>query len=345
MKYAPVVKATNEVLAQYEIRLTIRQIYYRLVSPPYQLFPNNVQSYKQFDHVLTRAREKGDVDWRAIEDRARGTIGGDFGYDGTSDFLDRSFDIDKDQYTRKMWENQPTYVEVWLEKDALAALVSGVARKYRVLTFPSRGYSSLTKIAEAICERFYDRFIEFKPVVLLHFTDHDPSGLDMTRDIERRVGDYFGRMIGEEMIIRLRRDNPTMSRAELDKLYDKQFEEYKRKATDKRISDLFQLKRMALTYDQVKQFDLAPNPTKMICQGRESYVAQFGDECWELDALPPNELERIVEEAVLDNIDEKIWDKTRREIEAEKKAIARALEAEKKPLDRLLKRIKKKVKG
>jgi len=344
MKYDPVVKATNEVLAQYRVRLTIRQIYYRLVSPPYQLFANVMKNYKQFDRVLTRAREKGDVNWRSIEDRARGTVGGDFGYDGVNDFLDRAFDVDGDDYTRRMWEDQPRYVEVWLEKDALAALVSGVARRYRVLTFPSRGYSSLTKIAEAICERFYDRFFALKPVVVLHFTDHDPSGLDMTRDIEKRVADYFGRMVNEETFIRLRRDNPGMSQDEVHKLYEEQIEGFKRRAAGKRISELFDLKRMGLTYDQVKEFDLAPNPTKMADARSPKYVAEFGDECWELDALPPDELERIVDEAVLDHIDEKAWNKTAREIEKEKKAIAKALEAEKESIGRLLKRLKDKVK-
>jgi hypothetical protein len=344
MKYAPIVKATNEILAQYKVRLTIRQIYYRIISPPYQLFANLMKNYKQFDRVLTRAREKGDVNWRLIEDRARGTLGGDFGYDGVGDFLDTSFDIDEDQYTRKMWEDQPSYVEVWLEKDALASLVSNVARNYRVLTFPSRGYSSLTKIAEAICERFYDRFITLKPVLVLHFTDHDPSGLDMSRDAEARVKDYFGRMMNEETFIHLRRDHPELSHDEVHKLYEEKIEEFKRRVVGKGWSELFQLKRIALTYDQVKKFDLAPNPTKMICQGRESYVSQFGDECWELDALPPDELERIVDEAVNDHIDQKAWNKTAREIENEKKAIAGALKDEKKTIDRLLKRLKKKVK-
>jgi hypothetical protein len=345
MKYAPIVKATNEILAQYDVRLTVRQIYYRLVSPPYQLFPNNLGSYKQFDRVLTRAREKGDVNWRGIEDRARGTIGGDFGFDGVGNFLDSSFDIDEDQYTRKMWEDQPSYVEVWLEKDALAALVSNVARGYRVLTFPSRGYSSMTKIAEAICERFYDRFINFKPVIILDFTDHDPSGLDMTRDIEKRVMAYFGRMMGEQMVIRLREENRLMGADELKKLYTKKIEEYNRRLSSTRMSELFQLKRMALTYDQVKEFDLAPNPTKMADARSPKYVQEFGDECWELDALPPDAFEEIVKDAILDNIDEKAWDKTRREIEAEKKAIAGALKDEKKTIDRLLKRLKKKVGG
>ena len=84
MRYAEVVRASNEVVAQYDIRLTVRQIYYRLVSPPYQLFENTAGNYKGFDRILTRAREKGDVDWTRIEDRARTVLGGepDLVFDG-----------------------------------------------------------------------------------------------------------------------------------------------------------------------------------------------------------------------------------------------------------------------
>jgi len=77
MKYEEVVRASNDIMEQYNIRLTVRQIYYRLVSPPYQLFDNTANSYKQFDSMLTRARERGDIPWRGIEDRSRRIEGGE----------------------------------------------------------------------------------------------------------------------------------------------------------------------------------------------------------------------------------------------------------------------------
>jgi hypothetical protein len=113
MKYEPIVKATNEIISQYKIRLTIRQIYYRIVSPPYQLFENVMRNYKQFDRILTRARERGDVNWRAIEDRARSTIGGDFGYGGVGDFLDRAGSITgASKFQRRRWNKWALSTEV-----------------------------------------------------------------------------------------------------------------------------------------------------------------------------------------------------------------------------------------
>ena len=180
MKYSEVVPVVREIIESYTIRLTVRQIFYRLISPPYQLFAGTQNNYKQFDRILTRAREKGDIDWRRIEDRARTTLGGDYGFESPEEFINYKIKDFKNSwmfYDRRMWDEQDCYVEIWLEKDALATLFSEVARKYRVLVFPSRGYSSFTKIMEALTDK--DRFPRYirmgKPIVILHFSDHDPK--------------------------------------------------------------------------------------------------------------------------------------------------------------------------
>jgi hypothetical protein len=79
MKYEEVVRVVNEILNQYPYRLTVRQIYYRCISPPYQIF-GATKTYKSFDKILTRAREREDVNWMRIEDRARRIAGGDYGW-------------------------------------------------------------------------------------------------------------------------------------------------------------------------------------------------------------------------------------------------------------------------
>jgi hypothetical protein len=67
------------------------------------------------------------------------------------------------------------------------------------------------------------------------------------------------------------------------------------------------LKRIALTYGQVLSYNLLPNPTKKADPRAKEYIARYGDQCWELDALEPTELQRIVREAVEAEIDPKIW--------------------------------------
>jgi hypothetical protein len=286
LNYASVVEATNKIIAQYDVRLTVRQIYYRLISPPFQLFANKLSNYKGFDKILTRAREKGEVNWRKIEDRSRTTIGGDSGFDSPELFTDAMIVWTKrawENYTRPAWKDQSKYVEVWVEKDALATLVSNVADGFRVLTYPSRGYSSFTRVMEAIEDRF-EEVPEDRSLTLIHLTDHDPSGLDMTRDVERRIREYWG------------------------------------------SSDRVEIERVALTFEQVKKFDLAPNPTKMADPRSQNYHAQYGNQCWELDALPPDALEKIVKLAILKHIDAGTWDANMEQIDREKKQLQKKFE-------------------
>jgi hypothetical protein len=190
MRYKEIVRSSNEVLSQYQVRLTIRQLYYRLVSPPYRLFANTQTNYKKFDKIMTKAREKLDIDWSRIEDRARTILGGEGRLFNTpGDYVDWLFFwINAEQYDHPLWRYQPTYVEVWVEKDALSSLFQAAARPFRTVVFPSRGYSSLTKVMEAV-----KRFPASKETVILHFADHDPSGVDMTRDIWTRVLRYGAR--------------------------------------------------------------------------------------------------------------------------------------------------------
>jgi len=312
-KYDEVISAVREVIRAYPFRLTVRQIFYRLISPPYQLFPNTKSTYKQFDRILTKAREREDIDWRKIEDRARGTIGGDYGFENLDEFLQFTIEDFKKAwkgYTRRLWDDQDYYIEIWLEKDALSTLFSQVARKYRVLVYPSRGYSSFTKIMEALTssDRF-PRYIKMgKPIVILHFADHDPSGLHMTMDIHNRLykRNYLVRALAE-----------VFASAELDEI--KQYFKGKKKW-------LVKIERCALTYDQVKEFNLPPNPTKKADPRSRWYVEQYGDECWELDAVEPNELQRIIEESILKWINREKWNRTIERIKEEKEQLKRKLE-------------------
>jgi hypothetical protein len=294
MRYDEVVEAVNKVIEEYTMRLTVRQIYYRLISPPFQLFANTSNNYKSFDKLLTRAREKQDVDWRKIEDRVRGTIGGDFGWENVEDYLNEiiaDFKNAPERYTMPVWDNQPRYVEVWVEKDALATLFSQAARGFRIVTFPSRGYSSLTKVMEAVSDRFIQRLKKGQQIVILHFSDHDPSGLDMGEDLLTRFREYLATAmidegIEEEMMVK--------------------FDEKNRALT---------LIRCALTYEQVQQFKLASNPTKIADPRSKDYVAKYGDQCWELDAIPPDNLQDIIREAINNEIDVAKWDEILGEIE------------------------------
>lgn len=189
MDYKTVVPEVNAILNQYNVRMTLRQIFYRLVSK--HLIQNTLSQYKNLSRILVKARERGDVDWTRIEDRSRTTIGGDYGFTSAEDFLlysTESFKQAWNRFTMPLWASQPNFLEVWVEKDALSTLVSDVAKGFRVKTCPARGYSSFTYVKEG-AERL-DEYEDKENIIILYLGDYDPSGLDITRDLEQRLKDY-----------------------------------------------------------------------------------------------------------------------------------------------------------
>jgi len=189
MDYKTVVPEVNAILNQYNVRMTLRQIFYRLVSK--HLIQNTLSQYKNLSRILVKARERGDVDWTRIEDRSRTTIGGDYGFNSAEHFLggvEENFKQAWKRFTMPMWASQPNFLEVWVEKDALSALVSDVAEGFRVKTCPARGYSSFTYVKEG-AERL-DEYEDKENIIILYLGDYDPSGLDITRDLEERLQDY-----------------------------------------------------------------------------------------------------------------------------------------------------------
>lgn len=258
----------NEIIGEYDIKLTVRQIYYRLVAR--NVMPNTRSYYNSFDSILTTLRKKRLIDPAAIEDRSRQTIGGDIQKIRTpEEFFKATMNYFKDSwkdYDLPLWTSQESYIEVWLEKDALSALVSDVCNRYRVLLFPNRGYSSYTMIWEAMPRLF----LREQNQEILYFGDHDPSGL--------------------QAIDRIKKD-------------------LKEEGLSPNIIPI------ALTMDQVEKHGLPSQPVKLSDTRTRWYIEKYGTrECWELDALPPDTLQIIVDKAIRDRIDQQAWDKRLEEI-------------------------------
>ena len=189
-KYDLVIGEVNRVLGEYDMPLTLRQIYYRLVAG--QVIENTINQYKWLSRVLVKARELGDVDGSHIEDRTRYINGGDSGYTDPDNFVEDQIIKLKElwmKYARPMWANQDYYLETWVEKDALSRLVSAVADKFNVMTCVARGYSSYTFVKDAV-DRLNTLENDDKKRVILYLGDFDPSGEDMVRDLSARLQKY-----------------------------------------------------------------------------------------------------------------------------------------------------------
>lgn len=159
--------------------LTLRQLYYQLVAR--DLIPNRLREYKRLGDVLNDARLVGLVDWDAIEDRTR-NLRRLSHWDSPEEIVDTC----AEQYRRDLWENQPNYVEVWVEKDALVGVLEKACDPLDVPYFSCRGYTSQSELYAA-GKRLARKRRRGQEVHIIQLGDMDPSGWDMTRDIEDRL--------------------------------------------------------------------------------------------------------------------------------------------------------------
>lgn len=189
MKYQELIKAINQILSEYTMKLTLRQVYYRLVAK--NLIPNTKSSYKGLSKQLVIAREKRHVSDYKIEDRSRKVQGyGDYGYTTIEGFIESAIEDLKDSWSnfvRKQWVNQEVKVFLALEKDALSRLFVETADNYRVQVYATRGYGSYTFVNDMAKDLSHD-----KENIILYFGDYDPSGRDIERDLRDRLIRYFG---------------------------------------------------------------------------------------------------------------------------------------------------------
>lgn len=171
----------NEVIEEYEAQgyeLTLRQAYYQLVARGY--IPNNERSYKNIGNLINDGRLAGFIDWHAITDRTR-NVRKNSHWDDPSEVIASA----KYSYLLDKWEGQPNYVEVWVEKDALVDVVGQICRPLDVPYFSCRGYTSQSEMWAASRRFINQNHREGR--IIIHLGDHDPSGIDMTRDIKERL--------------------------------------------------------------------------------------------------------------------------------------------------------------
>lgn len=159
--------------------LTLRQVYYQLVAR--DVIPNNERSYKSIGNIISEGRLAGLIDWEAIVDRTR-NLRRNSHWESPSDIIHSaaySFAYDK-------WEGQEYYCEVWVEKDALVGVVGQICTRLDVPFFSCRGYVSQSEMWSA-AQRLLRRKQNGQRAVIIHLGDHDPSGIDMSRDIVDRL--------------------------------------------------------------------------------------------------------------------------------------------------------------
>lgn len=181
------INQANTIIAEYVAQgysLTLRQLYYQFVSR--DIIPNNMQSYKRLGSIINDGRLAGLIDWSSIEDRTR-NLHQLAAWTSPAEIVRAC----ASQFRINKWADQPKHVEVWIEKEALAGVFERVCDELQVPFFACRGYTSQSEMWAA-SQRLLELMKDDKEPVIIHFGDHDPSGMDMTRDIVDRLELFTG---------------------------------------------------------------------------------------------------------------------------------------------------------
>ena len=221
------------IIKQYQAEgydLTLRQLYYQFVAR--DLIPNHQKQYDRLGRIISDARLAGLIDWDAIVDRGRklkGHKAHGWCVEGPGVALQDAARL----YKEDVWVDQEWRIEVWVEKEALVGVLERVCNRYRVDYFACKGYVSQSALYEA-GQRYLDYSDGEQKVLVVHLADHDPSGIDMTRDNLARL-DMFSYGSIELIRIALNMDqvelyDPPPNPAKED---DSRFEDYWRIFGDK----------------------------------------------------------------------------------------------------------------
>lgn len=229
---------------------------------------NNEREYKNLGTLVSDARMAGYIDWDHIVDRVRSLRKLPSWGSPSSIIRSAAYSFRMDK-----WLKQDYVVEVWIEKNALIGVIDPICTRLDVPYFACIGYNSQSEAWRA-SQRVLGYLEEGKTPIILHLGDHDPSGKDMTRDIIDRFNIFLERDCEERGI----------------DFYG------------------FEVDRLALNMDQINRYNPPPNPTKLSDSRATGYIAEFGYECWELDALSPAVISDLIEDAVMQYVDEDKWE-------------------------------------
>ena len=164
------------------MQVTLRQLYYQLVTK--NIVKNQKNMYQKVGKLVKEGRMCGWIDWDVIEDRIRKPI-----MPSQWDNIHQLVESAAHSYRKDRHEGQRNYVEVWTEKDALSNIFAPITADYHVHLIVSRGYNSTTAMYDSSI-RFKEAKESGKNCYILYLGDHDPSGMDMIRDIDQRIQEF-----------------------------------------------------------------------------------------------------------------------------------------------------------
>lgn len=243
-----------------------------------EVLPNARSSYQKLSVLLAEARLAGKLEWRCMEDRSRSLLWAE-GWRDCVHFAEDELDLVLTGYRRDLQQSQPVRLEMWVEKDALAHVVYRVAKPWCISVVVAKGWSSMT--FKDLCRQ--RALADPRPTRILYLGDLDPSGWQMLPSmmhclqVEMRLG---GKVDAERVAL-----------------------------TPEQATEM----SLPYSFDALKPDD--PNARNYVAElTRRGYPP---DMAVELDAVPPETLEGLTEEAIRRNVDLSAFEDERRQAESE----------------------------
>lgn len=169
--------------------LTIRHVFY--VCANNRLVSKDLAGYRAVIYQIGLMREAGTLPYSWVADNSR-TILQPTLYNNAKDAVKRLHDY----YRRDLWATQDEYVEIWVEKDAMAGVLYQVTYEFGVPLYVARGYSSdsfIWKSAQEIKERG-------KPTTIYQFGDFDFDGIAAANSIPQKLWKEHGIRVNFERV-------------------------------------------------------------------------------------------------------------------------------------------------
>jgi hypothetical protein len=307
------IRECNEIIDGYMaqgLRLTLRQLYYQLVVR--NAVTNTERSYQNLSSLVSDARLAGLMDWEAIEDRGRVPMA-PRDWQSLTALTEEALD----RYRLPRWEGQSRYCELWVEKQALAGVLEPIAADYHVTLMVNKGYSSMSAMYEA-AKRYLGQTLGLERAfcnackgsgscstcggdgISLAFASGGVSCPDCSDGVCRECNGS-----GE-----------TSERTKEPWLFylgdhDPSGEDMVRDIKERMLMfgvHGIRVFKLALTMKQIQKYNPPPNPAKLSDSRAAAYIEKYGDESWEVDALPPQVLSQIIRDAFDRIVDRSVMD-------------------------------------
>jgi hypothetical protein len=156
--------------------MTVRQVFYQ--ATVHNIVEKAETGYTKVQTDLTKMRRGGSLPYDRLTDNTRWQR-----KPRTFDSVEEALQNTAAFYRKSLWREADSYVEIWLEKDALAGVILPVTAMFDVPLMVARGYASLSFLYSA-AEHINDLYV---PTYIYHLGDFDPSGVNAGEKIEETL--------------------------------------------------------------------------------------------------------------------------------------------------------------